>query len=111
MPAKFEIKKSKTNQYTFNLLASNGKVILTSEIYKTKVDIVRHIKLVKRYAAGNGNYQRKTSGNKLSYFVLKGANGHVIGKSRMYSSIAGMEKGIASVKANAAGALVKDLTI
>jgi len=110
MPAKFEIRKSKTGQYTFNLLALNGKVILTGEVCTTKIDVVRHIESVKKYAANNGNYQRRASGKEVSSFVLKGANGHILGKSRMYSSIAGMEKGIASVKANAPCARVYDWT-
>ncbi len=31
---KFVIKKSKNDQYVFNLLAANGQVICTSETYK-----------------------------------------------------------------------------
>ena len=44
------------------------------------------------------------------FFVLKAANGKIIGQSEMYSSAAAMEKGIASVKANAPTASVVDLT-
>jgi uncharacterized protein YegP (UPF0339 family) len=44
------------------------------------------------------------------YFVLKAANGQIIGTSEMYSSAAALETGIASVKANAPTALVVDLT-
>lgn len=36
MAGKFELKKSKDGQFMFNLKASNGQVILTSEMYKTK---------------------------------------------------------------------------
>jgi uncharacterized protein YegP (UPF0339 family) len=36
MAGKFELKKSKDGQFMFNLKASNGQVILTSELYKTK---------------------------------------------------------------------------
>ena len=44
------------------------------------------------------------------YFVLKAANGEIIGKSEMYSSVAAMEKGIASVVTNAAEAEIVDTT-
>ena len=37
-------------------------------------------------------------------------NGQTIGKSEMYASASSMEKGIASVQANAANAAVADLT-
>ena len=33
---KFELKKSKNDQYYFNLTATNGQVIATSEMYTTK---------------------------------------------------------------------------
>ena len=33
---KFELKKSKNDQYYFNLTAANGQVIATSEMYTTK---------------------------------------------------------------------------
>ena len=40
--------------------------------------------------------------------MLKAANGEIIGKSEMYSSVAAMEKGIASVVKNAAEAEIVD---
>ncbi|MDA7950922.1 MAG: YegP family protein [Pirellulaceae bacterium] len=33
---KFELKKSKNDQFYFNLTAKNGQVIATSEMYTTK---------------------------------------------------------------------------
>jgi len=36
MPAKFVIQKGSTGKFRFNLLATNGKVIATSEAYETK---------------------------------------------------------------------------
>jgi hypothetical protein len=43
-------------------------------------------------------------------FNLKSGNGLVIGTSETYSSAAGREKGIASVKKNAPDAALVDLT-
>ena len=111
MPAKFEITKSKSGQYMFCLLASNGKVILTSEVFIKKTDVFRQIESLKKYSANNANFQRMTYGSEESYFVIKDADGNVIGKSKMYSSIAGMEKGIASVRANAPRAGVYDWVV
>ena len=36
MSAKYEIKQAKDGKFYFNLKASNGQVILTSQIYKDK---------------------------------------------------------------------------
>ena len=36
MAAKFVLKKTDSGQFHFNLLATNGRVIATSEFYKTK---------------------------------------------------------------------------
>jgi hypothetical protein len=44
-------------------------------------------------------------------FNLKSGNGQVIGTSETYTSAAGREKGIASVKKNASDAALADLTI
>jgi uncharacterized protein len=48
----------------------------------------------------DSKYERKQSINNKPYFVLKAANGQVIGNSEMYESEAGMENGIESVKWN-----------
>lgn len=44
------------------------------------------------------------------YFVLKAANGEIIGQSEMYSGDAAMENGIRSVKENATDAKFVDLS-
>ena len=36
MAGKYEIKKAKDGQFHFNLKASNGQIILSSEMYKAK---------------------------------------------------------------------------
>jgi uncharacterized protein YegP (UPF0339 family) len=110
MAAKFELKKGKSGKYSFNLKAGNGKVILTSETYDSERGALDGIAAVKRAAAKDGNYERKTSVKKEPFFVLKAANKEPIGKSEMYSSHSAMEAGIASVKANAGGAVIKNLT-
>ena len=63
---------------------------------------------MKRNAAADVRYERKSSTSEKPYFVLKAANGEVLGRSQMYSSAAAMEKGIRSVKTNAPTAAVED---
>ena len=82
---KFEIKKTKSGQFKFDLKASNGQVILSSETYKSKTSCKNGISSVKRNAGNDNRYERKTAKNGSPYFNLKAANGQVIGTSEMYS--------------------------
>jgi uncharacterized protein YegP (UPF0339 family) len=110
MPGKFELKASTNGQFMFNLKATNGQVILTSELYKGKDDAMDGIASVRKHAASDANFERKTSKNDEPFFSLKSSNGRIIGKSETYSSAAAMENGVASVMANAPDAKLDDLT-
>ena len=50
MPAKFEIKLAKNNEYFFHLQAANGEIILVSEMYKTKASAKKGICSVQKNA-------------------------------------------------------------
>lgn len=110
MARKFELKQATNGQFHFNLKANNGQVILSSELYKAKASAINGIESVQTNAPHDNRYDRRTSKKEEPYFVLKAANGEVIGNSEMYSSVAAMENGIASVKTNAPGAPTEDLT-
>ena len=110
MAGKFELKKSKKGQFMFNLKASNGQVILSSEQYLEKTGAEDGIESVRKNAGDDANYEAKTSNKNQPFFVLKAANGQIIGKSEMYSTVSAMRKGMNSVKANAPTAKVTDLT-
>lgn len=110
MAAKFELKKSTTGQYHFNLKSGNGEIILSSEMYTAKSGAEGGIEAVRNNASLDERYERKSSTDGKEYFVLKAANGEIIGRSETYTTTAGMENGIASVKTNAPGADLDDLT-
>jgi uncharacterized protein YegP (UPF0339 family) len=110
MAAKFELEKASNGQFYFRLKAGNGEIILSSEQYKAKASATSGVDAVKANAANDARYERKTSGSQQPFFVLKAANGEVLGKSQMYSAATAMEKGIESVKSNAPSAAVEDLT-
>jgi hypothetical protein len=110
MAAKFELKKSKKGDFTFNLKAPNGRIILTSEQYSSKSGAMNGIDSVKKNCKTDSAFERLESKKHEPYFVLKAKNKEIIGKSEMYSSKSGMENGIASVKENAPSAEIKDLT-
>jgi len=110
MAGKFELKKAKNEQFYFNLKASNGQIILKSEMYKAKTGAKNGIESVKKNSASDERYDRRKSKKGDSYFVLLAANNQVIGQSEMYSSASAMENGIKSVKTNGPDAGVDDLT-
>jgi len=108
--AKFEINKDKSGQFRFNLKATNGQVILTSESYTTKASCLNGVESVRTFSKLDANYERLTAKDGSPYFNLKASNGQVIGTSEMYSSTAARETGIASVQSNAPTASVVDNT-
>ena len=98
---KFVVTTRKNGEFQFNLKASNGQVILTSEGYTTKTACLNGIESVKKNAANADKYEVKVAKNGNPFFNLKATNGQVIGASQMYASEATMKAGIASVMKNA----------
>lgn len=103
---KFVVTTRKNGEFQFNLKASNGQVILTSEGYKTKTACLNGIESVKKNAANADKYEVKVAKNGKPFFNLKATNGQVIGASQMYASEATMKAGIASVMKSAPEAQV-----
>lgn len=110
MAGKFELKKAKDGQFMFNLKATNGQVILTSELYKTKASAENGIESVRKNSAREGSFETRKNSKGEPYFILKATNGQEVGRSEYYSSNAAMENGIASVKKNAPDSKVDDVT-
>jgi len=110
MSGKYEIKKAKDGKFYFNLKASNGQVILTSQMYKEKSGAKNGIESVQRNSSSSELYEKKESSGDKSYFVLNAKNNQVIGKSQFYASAAAMDNGIESVKKNGATKTIEDLT-
>lgn len=98
---KFVVTTRKNGEFQFNLKATNGQVILTSEGYTTKTACLNGVESVKKNAANEARYEIKEAKNGKPYFNLKSTNGQVIGASQMYASEATMKAGIASVMKNA----------
>lgn len=111
MAATYDLKHGANGEkYRFNLKAANGEIILVSETYESKESALGGIESVRKHAAEDAHFERKSSKRSEPYFVLKASNGQVIGMSEMYSSEAACENGIASVKKNAPAAQVRDHT-
>jgi uncharacterized protein YegP (UPF0339 family) len=72
-------------QFHFNLLASNRRVILTSEAYKRKQSALNGIASVKKNAKRRDNFEKRTAKNGKHYFVLLADNGEIVGQSQRYA--------------------------
>lgn len=111
MRGKFTLRKTNNGNFVFNLKASNGQVILTSQPYPDKRSALHGIESVRRNASDDRCVERLTSTDRKQYFIVKAANAQIIGKSEMYNARASMENGIASVARNASSAVLEDLTV
>lgn len=110
MAGKFELKKSKNDKFHFNLLASNGQIIMQSEMYESKASAQNGIASVQKNAVDVGRYESLVGKDGSPYFVLKAGNHQVIGQSQMYASEKARDNGIESCRTNAQGATVDDLS-
>lgn len=108
--ARFELYKDNAGEYRFRLKAANGENVLKSEGYTTKAGAQNGIKSVKTNAPNANRFEKRTSTNGDPYFVLKAANGEVIGVSEMYSSTSARDNGIEAVQRAAAAATTDDQT-
>lgn len=108
---KFEILRRVNDDYQFNLKATNGEIILTSQGYASKAGCQNGIESVRVNSQDDSNFDRNESSNGKPFFNLRAANGLIIGTSQMYSSVAARDNGIKSVTKNAPDATIDDQTV
>ena len=114
MSAKFEIKIAKNGEYMFNLYATNGRVIATSETYTALHNCKGGIESIKANAAApvadltlgdatvsNPRYELFLDKEERFRFHLKASNGEIICASQGYSAKQSAIDGIESIKENA----------
>jgi len=94
---KFVLKTAKDGQLYFNLKASNGETILTSEMYKSRASALNGIESVKKNSGEEKRYAKQVAKSGKFYFTLKAANHQVIGNSEMYDTEKSRDAGIKSV--------------
>ena len=100
--AKFYIKVEKGEDFYFVLNSANNRTFLVGQGYTSKQNCYNGIESVKLNSVDDSHFERKnsSSGEKY-YFVLKAANGAVIGVSEMYNSKQALENGVEAVKRDA----------
>ena len=112
---KFVVSQAKTG-YKFDLVAGNGEVIATSQIYKSENTCLKGVDSVRRCCVGEIEDQTVEGFAKVKHpkfeiykdkagefrFRLKATNGQIIAVSEGYTAMASCKNGIASVQKNAA---------
>ena len=118
---KFVVKETATG-VKFDLKATNGQVIATSEVYTTKAACLKGIESVKNNCVGDVEDQTVENFETVKHpkfemyqdkageyrFRLKAKNGEVIATSEGYTTKTTCENGIESVKKNAPEAEIVD---
>ena len=111
---RFVIRQTDTG-YRFELKASNGETVASSEVYRTHAACVKGIESVVKCAAKAKFEDLTVEGRAVAHpkfelyedksgefrFRLKARNGEIIAVSEGYTTKASCENGIASVRKNA----------
>lgn len=97
MNGKFHLKKNSDGQYHFNLHASNGEILLSSELFKSYESAKSTISEVTTRAQVKDAFEVRQASNGKFYFTLKSISGMVIGQSQMYASERSAINGILAV--------------
>ena len=118
---KFFVRKTATG-IKFDLKATNGEVIATSEVYSSEASCRKGIASVQKNAPKAAIENQTAEGYKVEKhpkfevyndkagefrFRLKATNGQIIAVSEGYKALAGCMNGIASVVKNADSPIVK----
>lgn len=118
---KFAVKETSTG-YKFSLKATNGQIILDSEVYSSKEACLNGIESIKNSCVGgvedrtvepvvevkHPKFELYTDKAGEYRFRLKARNGEIVGISEGYKSKESAENGIDSVKKNAPEAEIEE---
>lgn len=94
---RFETFEGADGRTYFHLLAGNGEKVLASQGYSSPSSAASAIDSVQANGIVATNYEIREASDGSSYFVLKAANGSVIGVSEMYVSRSNAERAVTSV--------------
>jgi uncharacterized protein YegP (UPF0339 family) len=110
MAGKYVLHAAGKEQFHWDLKAANAETILSSQLYVAKGGAETGIESCRTNSGADASYTRMISRDTQAYFVLKAANGEIIGTSQMYSSDAARDLGIASCRENGPSAVTQDDT-
>lgn len=109
--SEFELKTAKDGKFYFNLTGAPPEGnLLSSDKFVTREEAMHAIERVKRNAAVDERYEKKTSNANRLFFALLGDDQQVIGTSGRFDSEDKRDVAMQAVKLNAPGAKVNDLS-
>ena len=107
--SRYQIVEADSGELYFNLLATNGQVIGTSEMYASKSNAQKGVEAVigalqnatsAAAEAGGTRFETFKGADKKTYFRLRAENGQIVLQSQGYSSKSAAQGGIDSVSEN-----------
>ena len=98
MSGKYLLHPIGDTEFLWHLKARDAQTMLTSQLYSGKKSAEEGIAACRINSSIEARYERLAAHDKRPYFVLRAANGEVIGASQMYPTDAAREKGIALCK-------------
>ena len=111
MAGKYVLHPAGDAQFHWDLKGANARTILSSQLYSAKASAETGIRSCRTNSGDDARYERLVSKDAQPYFVLKAANGEVIGTSQMYSSDSARDQGIASCIENGPTGAIHDATV
>ena len=106
MHGKYTLHPVGDSNFHWELKARDAQTLLSSEIYTARAGAETGMASCRENSKDEARYERLFAHDKRPYFVLRAANGEIIGTSQMYTSVAAREKGIATCKESAPLALL-----
>lgn len=98
MNGKYTISRVGTSEYHWSLTARNAQTVLSSRIYAAKAGLETGIESCRTNSADEARYERTAANESRYYFVLRAADGEVIGTSETYHSERARDQAIALCK-------------
>ncbi len=98
MNGKYTVHAVGSAEFHWSLKARDAQTMLSSQTYAGKSGAETGIESCRINSADDARYERLTTRDARSYFVLKAANGEIIGTSETYPTAVAREKGIALCK-------------
>ena len=98
MNGKYVLNLVGTSEYHWSLKARTAQTMLSSRIYAGKAAAETDIESCRINSPDEARYERLAANDARYYFVLKAADGEVIGTSETYPSEGAREKGIVLCK-------------
>jgi uncharacterized protein YegP (UPF0339 family) len=99
----FEVWRSDASgDHYFHLVAANHEIILSSQGYSSRTSALNGMLSVLDNGENPNRYELRLAANGQHYFVLKAANGRVIGSSELYGARSAAARGAQSVQDNVA---------